>query len=76
MDTAPGELSSIPRYRCKPVVGHLFRVEIQILGADVSHQWRGFADDSDQARRRGLSDARQAWPGRSLCVRNVAQVGL
>jgi hypothetical protein len=71
MDTAPGELLSIPHFRGRIVDrGPLYRVDIQVMGLAAVHRWTGVAANSEEATRKGLIDARQTWRGYALCVRS------
>jgi hypothetical protein len=74
--SSPSPFDVIPRYQATPPHGHLFRVEVQIIGLAIAHVWTGWANDSHDASQRGYEDARQLFSGRSLCVRNVLQVGV
>jgi len=55
---------------------HLFRVSLDVLGRREAHVWTGWADDSSDASRRAVGDARNRWKGYSFVVRNVLQVGI
>jgi hypothetical protein len=73
MDTAPGELLSIPHFRGRIVDrDSLYRVEVQVIGLAAVHRWTGAAADSEEAKRKGLIDARQTWRGYALCIRSCA----
>lgn len=54
---------------------HLFRVQVGVLGLALIHIWTGWAADSNQASRRAVDDARQAFRGRSFVIRDCLQVG-
>jgi len=75
----PAQRLTIPTFSprvVKPAPGHLFRVDLTILGRSQAHTWTGWASDSSDASSRAVGDARMRWRGYSFVVRNVLQVGV
>lgn len=52
----------------------LWAVDLSVIGTAYGYTWRGWAADSQAAKRRAIEDGRRAWPGFGFCVRSVCQV--
>ncbi|MEK8027227.1 hypothetical protein [Pseudaquabacterium rugosum] len=52
----------------------LWRVTVRVQRLAIVHEWTGFASSADQAKGRGMTAARAAWPGFSFVLSSAERV--